>query len=48
VRQLVRIKFVRRKMSRGLDKELKANPAQHRNTIFKQVKKPLSECIVRE
>lgn len=39
LRQLLRMKLVR-KVSRELDKERKASSAEHKNTVFKQVKNP--------
>lgn len=42
LRQLLRMKLVRR-VSRKLGKEKKASPAEHKNTVFKQVKNPQLE-----
>lgn len=42
------MKLVRSNTSGELDKEWKTNLTQHKNTIFKQAKKPLSENIVSE
>lgn len=45
LRQLLRMKLVR-KVSRELDKERKASSAEHKNTVFKQVKNPQLEYTV--